>query len=314
MVKLPKIIGDIWFNSKPLKSQDLIGKVILIDFWTYTCVNCLRTIPHLHRLWHKYKDKGLVMIGIHTPEFEFEKDPQNVERAIRDLHIHWPIVLDNNYVNWNNFANRFWPAKYITDREGKIVYEHFGEGAYEETEKVIQKLLAGRLDKLPLVDIGEEEHLHGQACFIPTPELYCGYGRGTLSNPTYFYDQIADYTAPEVLVEDSIALAGKFYAAYEYVESAEVNATIVLKFVATEVNLVMRPVTPKAEVGILLNKETIPENLSGSDVQNQGIVIVNGPRMYNLLKSNYMVDGVLDIVAKTGNFQAYAFTFSGCPH
>ncbi len=311
MIKLPKIVGDTWFNSKPISPQDLKGKVVLIDFWTYTCVNCLRSLPHLHRLWHKYKDKGLLMIGIHTPEFEFEKNPDNVKQAINEYRVHWPVVLDNDYINWRSFANRYWPAKYIADKSGNIVYEHFGEGGYKETEETIANLISGKTGGLPLIEI-EEEHIHDKVCFIPTPELYCGYGRGTLSNPSYYNDQEAEYFLPEVLMEDSIALAGKFFASYEYVESRQEKSAMFLDFTATEVNLVMRPVEVIAEIEIWLNDHIIAEEMSGKDICSSGIVKVNEPKMYNLLKSSFLTDGVLKVVAKKNNFQAYAFTFSGC--
>ncbi len=311
MIKLPKLVGDTWFNSKPVSSQDLKGKVVLVDFWAYTCVNCLRTLPHLHRLWHKYKDKGLLMIGIHTPEFEFEKNPDNVKQAIEEYHVHWPVVLDNDYVNWRNFANRYWPAKYIIDKSGNIIYEHFGEGGYKETEETIVNLLQDKKEDLPLIETGEE-HVHDQVCFIPTPELYCGYGRGTLSNPSYFNDQEADYYQPEVLIEDSIALSGKFFASYEYVESRQEKATLLLNFTATEVNLVIRPAEVLAEVEIRLNDNIISEELSGKDICGGGVVKIDESKMYNLLKSSFLTSGILKVVAKKSNFQAYAFTFSGC--
>ena len=115
MIKLPRIIGDTWINSKPLTSADLSGKAVLVDFWTHSCVNCLRTLPYLRKWWEKYQDNGLVMIGVHTPEFAFEKELSNVKKAVKDLGITWPIVLDNDYINWHNFKNQHWPAKYLSD-------------------------------------------------------------------------------------------------------------------------------------------------------------------------------------------------------
>lgn len=131
----PEIVGDVWLGSKPFTKEDLKGKLVLVDFWTYSCVNCLRTIPYLKMWRDEYKDKGFLIIGIHTPEFDFEKNPKNVEKAIKDLGVGWPVVMDNEYINWNNFANHYWPAKYLVDKTGKIVYTHFGEGAYGETEQ-----------------------------------------------------------------------------------------------------------------------------------------------------------------------------------
>ncbi len=300
MTRLPQIVGQTWFNSGTLGPSDLKGKVVLVDFWTYSCVNCQRTLPYLRQWWQKYQDMDFVLIGIHTPEFEFEKDPKNVEAAIQDLGITWPVVLDNNQVNWQNFANHYWPAKYLADKTGKIVYTHFGEGSAVETERVIQKLLQSQGGaKFPKLE--EHEHSHGNVCFVPTPETYCGYSRGRLFNPEgYQTDQVANYEFPGLLPPNSLALSGKFFAASEYVESAEKGATIFLHFRATEVNLVMRPVEDSAIVEFFFNDQKVKD------------LNITKPTLYNFLKSQGLLEGILAVRAKVGNFQAYAFTFSGC--
>lgn len=309
MEKIPEITGDIWFNSKRLSPADLKGKVVLVDFWTYSCVNCLRTLPYLKDWWKKYKDRGLVIIGVHAPEFEFEKDKGNVERAVRKLGVTWPVVLDNDMVNWNNFNNRFWPAKYMTDKEGNIVYTHFGEGSYKETEKAIQELLKD--DGMP--EIKGDEHSHGKVCLPATPELYCGYKRGVLGNAEgYRQDTEAEYTEPEEIAQNTIALSGAFLTTSEYVESRKDGAELLLRFQATEVNLVMHSVEKEAVVEILFDSQPLPKELWGSDVVNGGEVSVKEPRMYNLLKAKKFTEGVLRIRAKKGIFRAFAFTFSGC--
>ena len=145
VARLPAVIGDMWFNARPLAGEDLAGKVVLIEFWTYSCVNCQRTLPHVREWWKKYKDESFLIIGVHTPEFEFEKNPANVEAAIKDLGVEWPVVLDNDFTNWNNFANRYWPTLYLADGAGRIVYSHIGEGAYDMTEAEIGKLLGESL-------------------------------------------------------------------------------------------------------------------------------------------------------------------------
>ena len=169
-IHAPYITGDTWIHSRALLPNDLKGKVVLVDFWTYSCVNCQKTLPYLKKWWEKYKDKNFLIIGIHTPEFEFEKDKSNVERAAHELGVFWPIVLDNDYVNWNNFANKYWPAKYLVDENGYIVYTHFGEGEYEKTEKAIQSLLKN-IKKEHLRKTEKEKHTHHGVCFRPTPEL-----------------------------------------------------------------------------------------------------------------------------------------------
>lgn len=313
MVRLPRIVGDTWFNTRPPTPADLEGKVVLVDFWTYTCVNCQRTLPYLRQWWERYKDKGLVIIGIHTPEFEFEKDPKNVAQALGDLDVGWPVVLDNDRANWTNFANRYWPAKYLADKNGRLVYWHFGEGEYAETERVIQELLADGMAGTTLPEVVEDEHQHAAVCFVPTPETYCGYGRGSLANPSgYQYDRVANYRAPEALRRDSIALAGPFGAAPEFVESAATGATLLLSFHATEVNLVLHPAGESATVAITLNGKPLPADIRGRDVTDAGEVRVTKPTMYNLLRSHRLVEGVLSIAAREGQFQAYAFTFAGC--
>lgn len=257
-------------------------------------------MPHLKRWWEKYKDKTFLIIGIHTPEFEFEKDPKNVERALREIGIGWPVVLDNEYVNWNNFANHYWPAKYLADQNGNIVYTHFGEGAYTETERVIQTLLFGTgITSLPEID--RDEHVHGGVCFVPTPETYCGYERGRLVNPDgYRKDEVFDYETPEALPPNLIALKGKFLAAPEYVESHASGATLLLNFRATEVNLVLKPAADRAVASVILN-DTLVKDL-----------VIEKPAMYNLLPQGDLKEGILKVQAEEGNFQAYAFTFSGC--
>lgn len=310
-MRIPEIVGNVWFGSKPFTKEDLKGKVILVDFWTYSCVNCLRTIPYLKMWWEEYKDKGFLIIGIHTPEFDFEKDPKNVEKAIKELGIGWPVVMDNNYTNWNNFANHYWPAKYLVDKNAKIVYEHFGEGAYEEIEQRIRSLLGLKTGEEKALEIGE--HKHAKVCFIATPEIYCGYLRGRIDNKEgYQKDVVAQYTSPEVLQEDSIALSGSFLATSEFVESQDPTSTLILCFHATEVNLVLAPQGTKITIEVFFNEQPLGQEIMGKDVEERERITVTTERLYNLLKSRQPLSGVLEIRAEEGNFRAYAFTFSGC--
>lgn len=313
-VSLPVIVGNTWFNSQPLAKDDLTGKVVLIDFWTYSCVNCQHTLPYIREWWRKYKDRDFLIIGVHAPEFEFEKNPENVRKAIRDLGVEWPVVLDNEHANWNNFANRYWPAKYLADANGKIVYTHFGEGAYRETEQKIQELLMESAAHEHVPSVAEDEHSHGSVCFIPTPETYCGYTRGKIAQSGgYREDEAFDYARPESLPEDSIALAGKFVARAEYVEPQEPGAELLLRFRATEVNLVLHPGGgDRAAAETMLNGKTIPDSVRGRDVSSSGEVVITSPTLYNVIRSNGLVEGMLSVRAKEGKFQAYAFTFSGC--
>ncbi|MBI1957289.1 MAG: redoxin domain-containing protein [Candidatus Niyogibacteria bacterium] len=314
MTRMPAITGDTWFHSKPLTAEDLRGRIVLVDFWTYSCVNCQRTLPYLRDWWSKYKDKDFILLGVHSPEFEFEKDPRNVEAALKKFGVEWPVVLDNDHVIWDAFANRYWPAKYLADRKGEIVYTHFGEGGYTETEREIQRLLGEDRTGESMPAIAAEEHGHGNVCFIPTPETYCGYERGALANEEGHQENTEfDYRWQGELPEDSIALDGRFFAAAEYVESRAEGASLLLRFRATEVNLVMRPVSGKeAEVSITFDGEAPDPARRGRDADENGGVRIREPDLYNLLKSDEVMEGILRLRADVGNFQAYAFTFSGC--
>lgn len=308
MIRYPHLVGDTWFNTKPLSPKDLEGKVVLFDFWTYSCAHCLRSLPYIKKWWEKYKDRGCIIIGIHAPEFIFEKDVNNVQKAIIDLGITWPIILDNELINWHNFANKYWPAKYLVDIKGHIVYSHFGEGEYEETEKAIQDLLGGK--NMPSVE--KEKHEHGQICFRPTPELYCGYSRGWISSGIYEENKIKQYNESGVVSDDSIALKGKFLATPEYIESKEKGAELIVHFQATEVNLVMESRSKNAIAQIELNGNIVTDEYRGRDVNSKGEVHIQKPSLYNLLKSNNLMEGILRIRAFESDFRAYAFTFLGC--
>ncbi len=303
MITIPEIEDGKWFNAR--RCPSFRNKVVLVDFFSYSCANCVRTMPYLRRWWNWYKDHDFVMIGIHTPEFEFEKDPSNVKQALADLEIEWPVVMDNDRENWENFANKYWPAKYIADKSGKLVYEHFGEGAYEKTEKIIQKLLGD--EGLP--EITKEKH--GDVCFRPTPELYCGYHRGQLNNVGgHFFDTTETYELPDRIDSDSVALKGSFYADPEYVESREDTSELFAKFHALEVNLVIHPIG-ETVIKVKFDHQSIPDDIAGDDVKDSEL-IVDRPRMYNLLKADHSVKGTLSLRPIKGNFQAFAFTFSGC--
>lgn len=307
----PQLKGYEWFNSEPIDKKDLIGKVVLYDFWTYSCINCLRTIPYLRDWWEKYKDKEFLIIGIHTPEFEFEEYVPVVRNQLARHGINWPIVLDNDYDNWNAFANKTWPAKYLADQNQKIVYEHFGEGSYRETEEMIRKLLKKDFENLPKISVGETRGI----CFPQTTELYLGYKQGKLSFPQKFHkDKIYDYSEIFKVHEDSVALLGKFLVKDKYAEAQSSVSSILLNFKGTEVNIVTEndeDEVPTLE--ILLDNKPMPKNIRGLDVNEKSQVEVGEPRMYNLIKSKTPVSGILNVRSIDATFRAYTFTFSGCP-
>lgn len=273
-----------WFNSKPLKMTGLKGKAALIDFWTYSCVNCIRTLPHLKE-WHKkYADKGLVIIGVHTPEFEFEKDSAKVQKALQDFDIKYPVVLDSDYLIWNLYSNHWWPRKFLVDKDGKIIYDHVGEGGYEETEKEIQTAL---LAINPELKLGETTHESGTGgvCYPTTPETYLGALRGQPGT-------VWNYQ-------------GEWQIHREYIEytrdTKDFEDFISLKFMAFEVNLVLGAKNGKpAEIKLVL------------DGQPLKTIKVADHKMYNLFKSDKYTRGTLKIYVKNEGLKAYAFTFGGC--
>lgn len=226
-MKAPEIIeGGIWFNTAPIKISELRGKVVLIDFWTYTCINCQRTLPYVEKWYEKYKDKGLVVIGVHTPEFEFEKDTDNLRKAINDFGLTYPIIQDNNYETWNAYNNHYWPAKYFINKDGIIVSSHFGEGDYDKSEKLIQQLLG----------INEEVNNPTYEVSARTPETYLGLSRRSYNFNSY------------------VTLSGKWNQMEEY-SNPQTGSKLELKFNAKNVYLVMRPKNKSSKVNIYLDGE-----------------------------------------------------------
>jgi len=293
------IAGGRWFNTEPLTLSQLRGKVVLIDFWTYTCINCIRTLPYLKNWYAKYKDKGFVIIGVHTPEFEFEKDASNVARAIADFGLEYPVMQDNDYATWRAYDNRYWPAKYLIDKEGKIRYTHFGEGAYDETERVIQELLGqtGAIDN-------PEYRVQAR-----TPELYLGYARITqFASPEGIKDDVvAQYSIPKSIARNTFAFGGAWSVGDERAMPTK-GASLLLHFDAQEVFLVMRPKTGSTgQVVITLDGEMLGSN-AGEDVNNN-IVTVSSDRLYKLIKLPSPGAHLLRLDFLDSNLELYAFTF-----
>ena len=306
---LPKIEGSIWINSDPI--EELEAKVILVDFFTYSCVNCIRTIPHLVQLHKNYKDLGLQIIGVHTPEFEFEKDVENVKKALKKLKINWPVVIDNDNALWQAFGNKYWPTKYIANENKKIVYSHFGEGSYLETENEIRLLLG--LDQISKEDFKLDDPLEINFCVKPTPETYLGYYRGKpQQDEELVYDMPYNFARPENLEADRFSLSGQFNLKAEFVESVNFQSSLILSFTATEVNLVVLPVGEECKIKIQLDGQDLTPKQRGKDVDTESYLTVLESRMYNLVKSKEGLTGALTLTPQEGNFRAFAFTFSGC--
>ncbi len=302
-VKAPELVpGGTWFNSEPLTLEELKGKVVIIDFWTYSCINCQRTFPYL-RNWHeKYKDKGLVIIGVHAPEFEFEKSEKNVLEAINDFELKYPVVLDNEFSTWRAYNNRYWPAKYIIDKEGYVRYHHFGEGAYNESEKVIQELLmeAGATDVTSSIN-NPTYQINSR-----TPEIYLGYGRINhfVSPERIKENTLGVYTKPSSLGENEMAYEGNWNIMEEYA-NPEQDAKLHLNFDAKEVFLVMRTKGEPSKVKVYLDDKL---QYFGADNIN-GTVTVEKDTLYKLINLPTPGKHNLRLEFEDSNTEVYAFTF-----
>jgi cytochrome c biogenesis protein CcdA/thiol-disulfide isomerase/thioredoxin len=302
-LKAPEIIpGGVWFNSDPLTLDGLKGKVVLIDFWTYSCINCQRTLPYLREWNEKYKDKGLVIIGVHSPEFEFEKNSKNVAEAIKDFNLSYPIVQDNNFDTWKAYNNRYWPAKYFIDKDGYVRYHHFGEGAYDESERVIQELLK----EAGASDISLEINNPTYQVNTNTPEIYLGYSRidHFVSPEKIRENVISNYTTPSKLKNNEMAYDGNWKITEEYANPQK-DARLYLNFEAQEVFLVMKTSGQTAKLKVYLDDQI--QNF-GEDNLN-GIVTVEKDALYKLIKLPAAGKHNLRLEFEDSNAELYAFTF-----
>ena len=301
----PEIAGiEAWLNSSPLSMQNLKGKVVLIDFWTYSCINCVRTLPYLTAWDKKYREHGLVVIGIHSPEFEFEKKLDNVQAAIAQHGIQYPVALDNKFTTWLNFKNRYWPAHYLINRDGKVVYTHFGEGKYEVTENNIRYLL-GIKGKAEAGTAAAQTITAGK-----TPEIYLGYARAKnfASKEKLQHDAETRYHFPPSLPADAWALSGKWKVQSEKTVSVEKNAALRLNFKARKVFLVLGTASGNAiQVSLKLNGKPIGGK-AGKDAP-AGTVTVERNTLYELIDQKDFQNGLLEIKSDAPGLEVYAFTF-----
>ena len=300
--------GGKWINSQPLSlKKELKGKVVLVDFWTYSCINCIRTFPYLKKWYETYKDQGFVIVGVHSPEFAFEKEYDNVVKATKDFGLLYPVVQDNDFNIWKAYDNQFWPAHYLIDQEGKIRYTHFGEGKYDETENAIRELL-----KQPPVQTSEQS-----SSLFPlrlpeqmTPETYLGWARAGsyFMKPTVQTDKTATYTFTQPIPENAVALQGDWNISSEYAMSAG-GAKLQLDFEAKQVYLVLATSDGKPhQVKVMLDGQPLkPENITG-DMNDAGVITVAEPRKYDIVKLPESGRHILDLEFDSG-IQAFAFTF-----
>ena len=314
---LPKLDGAVaWLNSPPLTAQQLRGKVVLVDFWTYSCINCLRALPYVKAWADKYRSQGLVVIGVHAPEFAFEKDLGNVRKAVADLKIDYPVAVDNDYALWRAFGNQYWPAHYFIDAQGRIRHHHFGEGEYAESEQVIRELLAeAGHDAVPSADVAVSAQgalAAADLADIASPETYAGYERlerfassgGVVADTAHRYSLAS-------LALNQWGLRGNWTIAPEEARLNEPGGSVVYRFHARDLHLVLGPGTQGKPVRFQVTIDgAAPGGGHGSDTDAAGNGLVTGQRLYQLLRQQGPVqDRTFEIKFLDPGVQVYAFTF-----
>jgi thiol-disulfide isomerase/thioredoxin len=315
---MPSLAGATeWLNSEPLTPTGLRGRVMLVQFWTYTCINWLRSLPYLRAWAEQYKNHGLVVIGVHTPEFDVEHDLDNVRRAVKDLGVTYPVAVDNDYAIWSAFDNHYWPALYVIDAAGQIRHHHFGEGGYQQAETIIQQLLgeagaAGIGQDLVVVEArGAEVAADWDSLW--SPENYLGYGRSEhfASPDGAVLDTPQVYALPGRLRLNQWALAGPWTIKRQAIVLEAPDGGIVYRFHARDLHLVMGPATPGGPIRFRVRLDgQRPGPAHGSDVDEAGDGTLTHPRLYQLLRQpGPITDRTFEISFLDPGVQAYAFTF-----
>ena len=326
-----------WINSQPLLLQELRGKVVLLDFWTYSCINCIRTLPFL-QTWHeRYADEGLVIVGVHTPEFEFEKVYDNVVQATKDMGVAWPVVQDNGRSVWDSYNNRFWPAKYLIDKDGVIQYRHFGEGRYAETEQEIRRLLedvgaASEALAMPLPEDQQTATNPSDGERKRTPELFAGWnfvtshfqsGRGLYVGQVDPYnhnrDEVVELEIPREIHPDRIYFKGSWYIGPESVrharETDDYSDSVVLAYSARSVNAVLTSESGEPyKVRVRVQGQYLTEENKGDDIiigeDGESYLMVTAPRAYKIIEhTEWMQHQVLELFSMSDDFGLFSFTF-----
>jgi len=314
---MPELTGATgWLNTPPLTRQALRGKVVVVDFWTYSCINCLRALPYIRAWAAKYKDHGLVVLGVHAPEFAFEKDPANVKKAVEDMGVTYPVALDSNLAIWQAFNNQYWPAHYFIDAEGRIRAHHFGEGEYDKSERIIQTLLkeAGYKD-VPggIVDPNAKGALAAaDENNMQSPETYLGYGRGSgFASNTPQPDKIATYTTPYPLGPNQWGLTGRWTIGEEKSVSAAAGTKITFYFHARDLHLVLGSGADSKPVRFKVTLDGQPPGAAhGADADEAGNGTVTGQRLYQLIRQQGVIGNrTFSIEFLDPGVEAYAFTF-----
>jgi cytochrome c biogenesis protein CcdA/thiol-disulfide isomerase/thioredoxin len=314
----PSLAGAVsWLNTPPLTTDGLRGSVVVIDFWTYSCINCLRAIPYVEAWAEKYKASGLVVIGVHTPEFAFEKDLANVKKAVQDLKLTYPVAIDSNYGIWRAFKNEYWPAHYFIDARGTVRYHHFGEGQYEESERVIRELLKEKNASLPAAELVDVTGAGIQAApsqrDVKSPETYVGFQRldNYVSPEAIRKNQVATYTPPVRSRVNQWGLAGSWNVRGEDATLVSAPGKIIFRFHARDLHLVLGPGSSHTPVRFRVRVDGAPPlEDRGVDVDAQGSGTVSGYRLYQLIRQKGPVeDRTFEIEFLDPGVQAFAFTF-----
>jgi len=315
---LPSFAGaTAWLNSGPLTREALRGKVVAVDVWTYTCINWLRTLPYVRAWAEKYKDQGLVVIGVHSPEFSFEHNLDNVRRAAKDMRVDYPIAIDNDFAIWRALKNQYWPALYIVDAQGRIRHHQFGEGEYEQSEAVIQQLLTeagmGGSDTKPVAVDARGAETQADWDNLKSPENYVGYARteNFASPGGAVRDQDRIYAAPAQLRLNQWALSGNWKMSTEATTLTKANGRIAYRFHARDLHLVMGPAARGTSVRfrVLIDGQA-PGTAHGVDVDDQGNGTVTEQRLYQLIRqSKPIADRQFEIEFLDPGVEAFAFTF-----
>ncbi|HEX4027937.1 MAG TPA: cytochrome c biogenesis protein DipZ [Rhizomicrobium sp.] len=318
---MPELNGAVeWLNSPPLTRASLRGKVVLVDFWTYSCINCLRALPYVEAWAQKYRNHGLVVIGVHAPEFAFEKVPDNVKRAVHDLGVTYPVALDNNLAIWQAFNNEYWPAHYFIDAQGRIRHHHFGEGEYDESERVIQQLLREAGNQNVPGGIVDPRAQGVQAAATPddpakSPETYVGYGRGEnfAAGPVH-QDEPANYETPFPLQPNQWGFTGRWTIGEEKSALDAAGGKITFRFHARDLHLVLGPGSDGKPVRFKVTLDgQAPGASHGTDTDDGGNGMVTSQRLYQLIRldntSAMQADHTFAIQFLDPGVQAFAFTF-----
>jgi len=319
--KVPELYGNYWLNGDPVSVQDLRGYVLLIDFWDYTSIKCIHALPYLKEWNKRYSEKGLILIGVHTPQFPFTRDPVNVRKAIDKFQIQYPVVMDNDYHIWNSFRCTTWPTKILVDKYGFIRYVHAGEGQYQNFEHAIQSLVSGigYFDDMPVVmDPIRETDRPGVICYRETPEILTGWQRGTIGNVEGFSpESTVHYDDPHYYVEGRLYLNGDWFNERNYLKLNTENPNggyLTFLYRAKEVFAIIKPEGEKNfQVFVMQDDAPLSRGDKGIDIryneEGKSFFIVDDARLYNIVNNREFGEHKLQLTTRSNGFAVYAFSF-----